>query len=184
MYRDSQRIHCHRGCYYVYVLYNRWQSVSSDLRILYEKFSLQISYSLISNMFYMQICVYTYSYIKSAKKCKWKKCSNRQVLWFLLIRSNDLQRQPVLFPREWISFLFVVLFFRIIVTSKRVLDEVRVSVVPRSLTGWERQSRTKCRTEKDLKRISRSGREVSSGYNAPRNFLPEHLFTRLSESIA
>lgn len=66
MHRDSQLIHCHPGCYYVYVLYNRWQSVPSDLRILYEKCPVQISYSLsyISNMFYMYICVYTYSYMR------------------------------------------------------------------------------------------------------------------------
>lgn len=156
--------------------YPLWKIFFSDI-VLFD-----IKYVLYADM-RIYILVYMKN-VKSAKKCKWKKCSNRQVLWFLLIRSNDLQRQPVLFPREWISFLFVVLFFRIIVTSKRVLDEVRVSVVPRSLTGWERQSRTKCRTEKDLKRISRSAWEVSSGYNAPRNFLPEHLFTRLSESIA
>ena len=91
---------------------------------------------------------------------------------------------PFYFHGNEYPFYLSFFFFHIIVTSKRVLDEVRVSVVPRSLTGWERQSRTKCRTEKDLKRILRSGREVSSGYNAPKNFLPEHLFTRLSESIA
>ena len=47
-------------------------------------------------------------------------------------------------------------------------DEVRAEI-------FGRQSRTKCRTEKDLKRISRSGQKVSQGCNAPGELLTRPL---------
>lgn len=155
---------------------------------------LQIYVSFMKNLLFRyrtlwyqicSICTYAYIHTRIREICKnCKKNANDRFCDFCW--SGPMTCKGSRFYFHWNEYPFYLSFFfsRIIVTSKRVLDEVRVSVVPRSLTGWERQSRTKCRTEKDLKRISRSGRQVSSGYNASRNFLPEHLVTRLSESIA